>query len=99
MFLVPGAVSLRAVDQGANMAAVHTTRRRLSYAGAMISVVASLLLVAGLPAQGAMQTDDGNPTLTVDYDAEGSTHIGAGVNTDMQIGPTTLSSTIDLITT
>ncbi|NYI78803.1 hypothetical protein [Nocardioides panzhihuensis] len=66
-------------------------RRRTLVATAFAALVATALLV-GAPAAQANQ----NPTLEIDYDAVGTTHIGAQVDSSMAIGPSVLESTLDL---
>jgi hypothetical protein len=39
-----------------------------------------------------------NPTLTVNYDAEGTSYIGSQVDSTLPIGPSTLTSKLDLVT-
>ena len=66
-------------------------RRRTWVATAFTALLATAML-AGTP---AAQASD-NPTLKVDYDAVGTTHIGAQVDASMDLGPSVLKSTLDL---
>ncbi len=66
-------------------------RSRLALGAAALSLLA-------LTAAPAAQADTPNPTLTVKYDAEGSTYIGSQVDATMPLGPSTLTSTLDLVT-
>lgn len=65
-------------------------RRRTWVATAYAALVATALLT-GAPAAHAA-----NPTLEIDYDAVGTTHIGAQVDSSMALGPSVLESTLDL---
>ncbi|KRF19047.1 hypothetical protein ASG90_03975 [Nocardioides sp. Soil797] len=62
------------------------------------AAIASVALFAAPSAQAAAQVADENPTLKVDYDAAGTTHIGAMVDSSMPLGPSVLKSTLDLVT-
>lgn len=66
-------------------------RRRTWVATAFAALVATALLT-GAPAAQASE----NPTLKIDYDAVGTTHIGAQVDSSMALGPSVLKSTLDL---
>lgn len=66
-------------------------RRRTLVATAFAALVATALL-AGAPAAQAAD----NPTLEIDFDAVGTTHIGAQVDSSMALGPSVLESTLDL---
>ena len=66
-------------------------RRRTWVATAFAALVATALLV-GAPAAQASQ----NPTLEIDYDAIGTTHIGSQVDSSMALGPSVLESTLDV---
>jgi hypothetical protein len=73
---------------------VQTRTRLRARAATLVLAVVGLLLAVSAPAS----AQEDNPTLTVDYDAAGSTHIGARVDASMPVGPTVLSSTLDLVT-
>lgn len=73
---------------------VSSRRGRSTIVASAIAVMAGLVFAAGAPAN----AQQANPTLNVDYEAVGSTHIGAGVNASMPIGPTTLKSKLDVVT-
>lgn len=67
-------------------------RRRSAVAAAVLALAAASATVA----QPAANADETNPNhLSVVYDAVGSTHVGAQVDADMPIGPTTIEVTID----
>lgn len=66
-------------------------RRRAALASAALAAVAAVATLASP----AAQADDDPNHLTVVYDVVGSTHIGAKVDADMPIGPTTIEVTID----
>lgn len=59
------------------------------------AAVLSMLLVAAAP---SAQAEDENPTLSVIYDAVGSTHVGAQVDADLALGPTEIKVVMDLVT-
>lgn len=75
------------------MNAVSTRRRRPGLVASVVAATAGLMFAMASPA--TAQTT--NPTLTVDYDAQGTTQIG-GVGASMSIGPTTLRTTLDVVT-
>src|SRR5699024_3076435 len=74
---------------------IPSKRRRPSLAAAALAAAAALVL-AFTPTASADEA--ANPTLKVDYDAEGTTHIGGSVDASMPIGPTVLKSELDLVT-
>lgn len=57
----------------------------------------SLLALTAAPAVQAQEPAP-NPTLTVNYDAEGTSYIGSQVDSTLPIGPSTLTSVLDLVT-
>lgn len=65
--------------------------RRRTWAVTAFAALVATALFAGAPAAQAVE----NPTLKVDYDAVGTTHIGAQVDSSMSIGPSVLKSVID----
>ena len=67
------------------------SRHRTWVATAFAALVATALLT-GTP---AAQASD-NPTLKVDYDAVGTTHIGAQIDSSMTLGPSVLKSVLDV---
>ncbi|MEG9227515.1 hypothetical protein [Aeromicrobium sp. Sec7.5] len=69
-----------------------TGRRSRMFLGA-----AALSLLA-LTAAPAVQAQEPNPTLTVKYDAVGSSYIGSQVDSTLPLGPSELTTTLDLVT-
>lgn len=73
----------------------------LSQARRRSAVVASAFALAAATAavaQPAAHAEEPDPNhLTVVYDAVGSTHVGAQVDADMPVGPTTIEVTIDTL--
>lgn len=76
------------------MNAVSTTRLRRTLLSSTAAALAALMVLAVQPAHA-----DENPTLKVKYDAVGSTHIGALVNSTADLGPAVLDTEMDLVTT
>ncbi len=74
---------------------VLQSTRRTSRLAVVVAAAASLLFLGSAP---AAQAQDPNPTLNVDYDAVGTTYIGSQVDATMPIGPSTLESTLDVVT-
>lgn len=74
---------------------VLQSTRRTSRLAVVVAAAASLLLLGSAP---AAQAQEPNPTLTVNYDAEGTTYIGSQVDSTMPIGPSTLTSVLDVVT-
>jgi hypothetical protein len=70
-----------------------TRRRRASLVAGAVALLAAAAGSVGVP---AAQADDSGH-LSVVYDAVGSTHVGAQVDADMPIGPTTIEVTIDTL--
>ncbi|MBM0124130.1 hypothetical protein [Pimelobacter simplex] len=68
-------------------------RRRRSLLVGAVAVLAAMASAVAVPA--AQADDTGH--LSVVYDAVGSTHVGAHVDADMPIGPTTIEVTIDTL--
>lgn len=77
------------------MKTIPLNRRRPSLVAGVIGAAAALML-AFTPAASADEA--ANPTLKVDWDAEGTTHIGGGVDASSHIGPTVLHSEFDPMT-
>ena len=76
--------------QGENVRTKPPPRHRTWVATAFAALVATALLTGAPAAQAA------NPTLEIDYDAVGTTHIGAQVDSSMALGPSVLESTLDV---
>lgn len=74
---------------------VLQSTRRTSRLAVVVAAAASLLFLGSAP---AAQAQEPNPTVNVDYDAVGSTYIGSQVDATMPLGPSTLSSTLDVVT-
>jgi len=74
--------------------------RRPSYLRltSLAATLSSALLASVLLAPAPTYAEDPHVIITNDLDAAGTTHIGAGVNADMSIGPTILTVTLDLTT-
>ncbi|WP_408898324.1 hypothetical protein ACJ5H2_04240 [Nocardioides sp. R1-1] len=75
------------------MTTTLTRRRRSTLVAGAVAVLAAMASAVAVP---AAQADDSGH-LSVVYDAVGSTHVGAQVDADMPIGPTTIEVTIDTL--
>lgn len=65
---------------------------------AVVAGAFALIAATAAVGQPAAHADETNPNhLSVVYDAVGSTHVGAQVDADMPIGPTTIEVTIDTL--
>lgn len=74
------------------MNTLNASRRRRTTIGGLAAALVAVAVSAGSPAQAA----DPDPNhLTVIYDVAGSAHIGAQINSDLDLGPTTIKVTID----
>lgn len=67
------------------------SRRRSRLTASAAAALALLFVATTSPANAA------NPTLTVKYDAVGSTYIGSQVDSTMAIGPSELTTSLDLV--
>lgn len=74
------------------MNTIPSKRRQPSLAAAALAAATALVL-AFTPTASADEPD--HPMLALDYDAVGTTHIGASVNASMPVGPTVLHSVLD----
>lgn len=73
------------------------TQRRRRRPAVVVTLAALVAALAATFAQPVARAETANPTLKVIYDAVGSTHIGAQVDTDMALGPTEIKVELDLV--
>lgn len=74
------------------MKTLNASRRRRAAIGGITTALVAVAISVGSPAQAA----DPDPNhLTVVYDVTGSAHIGAQINSDLDLGPTNIKVTID----
>ncbi len=76
---------------------VRSTVKKRNRSGRLAGLVGTMALMT-LAVAPMASADEPNPTLNVDYDAVGSSFIGASVNATLPIGPSVLEAELDLVT-